>query len=869
MRSQSDQDWAATARRVSLRSRRFVASSVALMRAMPTAVSEAGKHWSGGSLVARMSWLNGGGEPNTPAGHECGSADDTEAVAADESKPETPSTTEVEDELDELEAELEGHAETIRVVLATKRVRPQTLAPPLRLFFWMALGQLLAIAVLVALHAHLGQPITAVVQVDRTLQVPVAILVTVILFLWVAWSFLLGGAIAGHWLLRAPILAVFTYVLLHNSVFAVPAVFALWLPVAVWGWALAASLVPWAARRRALGPRGAILLDRVRLWFSYTRTVPLIAGAIALYFACMMIPLGWSRWSHLASFYATDHLDSMTYFLVPVLFLAGSDLAEMSEAVADRVTSLACLPRIPWGIIVLATAFAGFIIWHSLVIGASPQVVLPWMLSQLVLVALLCGVILAIVRWADVGQWRVSSVPFLPLLVVTLLVGAGTWAWSAYANAHVAPTDAFTPREYAVHYLPAGDQTFSIAFPVLWKVARSATNNGVAGLVARSTDGEFPVTLYIAVVAPDVANISQLVEDNHSTFCRDWGGRCIGAPVMASQGTWQEEILATARYTGAIWSRVVRQQSVTITFVTLSARYAVLAPTFSDVARSWRPDGSATAPVAKVFLGSAQDVRVAELARAFPGLAGLILGGVLLVCFRRTRGLLAVTGLFLVVFGLVTLALRLSSLANLLGLRVGGLGFWVSSIQVALALGMVCAVVSILVRGRKYRRPLTHSDLYMVSALFALACGIQVTEWLYNLFAASIALTFSVEQAVVLVVGMGWDIAMSGKEITNVDGRLFPRHARVLLYLGYMILVATTVLYFSSMSYAAGGHGAADPLFDNDVWPQQGLIALGLPLLLTGFILHASRWWRLRRTVLASRARDSVAAVADLGTLPD
>jgi hypothetical protein len=129
-----------------------------------------------------------------------------------------------------------------------------------------------------------------------------------------------------------------------------------------------------------------------------------------------------------------------------------------------------------------------------------------------------------------------------------------------------------------------------------------------------------------------------------------------------------------------------------------------------------------------------------------------------------------------------------------------------------------------------------------LAALFVLLGALQLLDWIRGVYAAALDVSgrFSVLQGLLILGALLWDVLMSGKSVTNVYGRRLPRHARVLLFLGYEMLVATAVLYFSSARDHSTGH-AVDSLFDSDPWVLFGLVALGMPMLVCLFLLKAGR----------------------------
>lgn len=153
----------------------------------------------------------------------------------------------------------------------------------------------------------------------------------------------------------------------------------------------------------------------------------------------------------------------------------------------------------------------------------------------------------------------------------------------------------------------------------------------------------------------------------------------------------------------------------------------------------------------------------------------------------------------------------------------------------AAALCLVVAVVA-LVRDRPGR------DLPLVRLALVLVGGLQVLYWLLLLFQVTSAGAgrFSLVQALLVLLGLLWDVAMSGEAVTNVHGRRVPRHSRILLYFGYELLVATAILWDGTAK------GGVQP-FDTDFWVSTGLRLMGTPLLVVFFAFGVLRWWRGRR----------------------
>jgi hypothetical protein len=95
--------------------------------------------------------------------------------------------------------------------------------------------------------------------------------------------------------------------------------------------------------------------------------------------------------------------------------------------------------------------------------------------------------------------------------------------------------------------------------------------------------------------------------------------------------------------------------------------------------------------------------------------------------------------------------------------------------------------------------------------------------------------------AIVLFVSVAWDILMSGRSITNVDGVLFPRRARVYLFLGYVMLTVATIVFFGSMRGEGLEHDLARLFANTDYFVQIGIAMYGPAMLLALFVLRVGR----------------------------
>jgi hypothetical protein len=93
--------------------------------------------------------------------------------------------------------------------------------------------------------------------------------------------------------------------------------------------------------------------------------------------------------------------------------------------------------------------------------------------------------------------------------------------------------------------------------------------------------------------------------------------------------------------------------------------------------------------------------------------------------------------------------------------------------------------------------------------------------------AASLSDSTSAAQAIIVVLCLLWDFAMSGAT-TNGTGDSFPRHTRVALYGAYVLAVTAAVLLLSPLRV---GSAVQSQAFTPELFPPYGILILALPIL--------------------------------------
>jgi hypothetical protein len=96
-----------------------------------------------------------------------------------------------------------------------------------------------------------------------------------------------------------------------------------------------------------------------------------------------------------------------------------------------------------------------------------------------------------------------------------------------------------------------------------------------------------------------------------------------------------------------------------------------------------------------------------------------------------------------------------------------------------------------------------------------------------------------------------WELIFSGEMLNSGEAAsLLPRRARVLIYLGYLLLTASAALQLATLHSPSTG-GRVETV-DAETIVQAGIIELGVPLAITVFLIS----W-IRRDVAAVTATNT------------
>jgi hypothetical protein len=210
---------------------------------------------------------------------------------------------------------------------------------------------------------------------------------------------------------------------------------------------------------------------------------------------------------------------------------------------------------------------------------------------------------------------------------------------------------------------------------------------------------------------------------------------------------------------------------------------------------------------------------------------------------------LMVSAIYASLIGVVYVATSLDSVATIVhpfGISADN-SPWIGyeGLKGTAALITLAAVAVAVATGRLalWRRP--------IAMLLQLAVSLQILEWVDSLYGgaqrssggAKVTGQLALAAAVVLVLALSWEFAASGEEITNGHAPRFPRDSRLMLFLGYIVVAATTSVFFSNIgTREAGKWRVLESQFEAENYVRTGLLFLGGPLVITIFVVGFNRW---------------------------
>jgi hypothetical protein len=737
--------------------------------------------------------------------------------------------------------------------MAHRLIHWPSMSRPLKFITGLAIAQILAAAVLIVLGGvpSIGGRLPSVslyVLDNQLVSTSLPVLIATLVFLAIAWGYLLAGVAHAHPVIQVAGLTLFTVVTFTGWDSLRIDGGTLWVSVVIVAAIWAVGAITWLMHRRAhrLDPDGAG--SQVATALTFFASALLVGG---LYLNAYLTardkgaPL-------LFTFALSIQLASLGLLLIPLLIIAGADFADLAELVGNRVGAFGRHRAGPRFVFVLAAAVAlavfGYQVFyfrHSLgVIGADVAVGV---------VALAIG---GLLLWLA----RVTIRPKLPnvphgAVVLVAVISFGVLFILIFVPARDAAVAAARNKpavSYGSYAYPLVPQ-FHLDKPSAWQTTENTAPDGTVTVSLDGTAQGDPAILTVLAVPQSSVTAFTGVDGELLALTSSTGlwkgqtayldaGHDVGATRVYDVHT--VPIFEGQPYRARTWSETQRGYTWLLVAITPAKDWDFNQPVFDKMASSFAvgppvPPAETTTPnnaAASLLAGVERPETVSLGALLLLALCTLVMTRFQIG--RRFAPRVTTAAIFTTLAAVLSIAAVPNYVLDVVTNTPGHTltPFHVEGIQTLvglLSLGWIAWCL--LSRGiDELARP--------IALVLSLNIGLQILSWLYDLYTQTSGVSnFSVAQAVILVLAFLVDILLSGEGTTNRDGRLFPRSARVHLYFGYVLMTVAAILYFTTLRYQATG-GAVPSQFESDRWPQLGLIELGVPLLLTFFLINLMRW---------------------------
>lgn len=743
----------------------------------------------------------------------------------------------------------EHEVHSLRQLFRERRISVRTMEPRLRLATGAAAASLLGTVLLIALRdaapadVSLGRNNGVVTAVSQPLFIATLVLLSLGL------AYLLTGAVLASWPIAViALIVIMAEIGLHTGAFG--SVFGLDLFSLFPTWAV------WTARALLIAITllaiGVVVFDRRRGKDVARGTRLTILVAFALLFGAFFVVLKVSSpdVGHLDLFpesISTFMLD-IADLVTPLLFIAAVDFGEWGGLLGERVAAAIKVTRdkllVPVAaVIALALLAYGYArlegdqwftaarIW----IGIRTTLILAGTLVVMIVVGRLLG--LHKRRWpATLNVAGMFAAVALVLYIIAPLAGviAGKFHGVGELPEQVTPSGQYTSAaDVTVERGGKGDLAYSVLVPRGWI---RQNNNGTAIWLNAALPGKEPGKLVKGLERMLVFSLTS--DPTPEQLAAGLKTPIVGE--VEKEGEFQRFEVKINGAPAQLWMRSNgKGGSWVVEFTVSGVPQDRVEPTWKAIMETFRP---ASEPPATLEEEPA------------PSESGQ----------QRANDRLQAASFYL-----------LAPLAVLFLLLIGFLGRrWAPRLVGAMLLFVMFVVAAILYFADEYARglfgPDTHvpyvgqAGLYFAVGLLSLLAlfiplkdperrrtlrvgliGLLATVWtLVGMAAlydhALAASRIAVWAAIIVLVAMAWDVIMSGESMTNEGTRLIPRAARVLAFLGYVILVAATVLFYSGQKVTGTG-AAAEAMFEPEAITRNGLFRLAFPLAVLMFLLRFGR----------------------------
>jgi hypothetical protein len=539
-------------------------------------------------------------------------------------------------------------------------------------------------------------------------------------------------------------------------------------------------------------------------------------------------------------------LSSLVFLMWPILQVAAVDFGEWGQLTGERLTHAVARGRqqVLWITGVVATlAMAAYGYWRlqdgiGVVSGDTLLGALRGIALLGLAILLIAGLFYGLRLWGR--PWK-SGISFATLVGATALTGVILPAAVASLTgqfSHLKPAETATEKgEYApgadvlTQQGSKGPTAFSFQIPRGWIV-----HNGGDTVQANNYDGKggyvrVAVALFPVLDLP-LAEDGFKVEPEEDVSFAGWQG---------ARFTGQNET------EGYLWVRPVGNQNASGTYVVYEAVHGSFklepaTPLFKAVLTSFRGDGEAPAalPPPEKESETPEGLVHHQLALevGFGAAAAVVVLVIGLALWRRWRPQWIAWGLVLGVVSFFSLIYNGTDIGDYLFDGSFHLPH-LSRSGVLFGAGILGLATVLVVRARQqHGSRIGRLVIGGVIGLEAAIAALELMMWLYG--KALSAARISVWAAIILLVAVVWDVTMSGESMTNHGTSHLPRATRVLGFFGYTILLAGTVLFYTSEKVISTG-AAAEAFFEPEDITRNALFRIAFPVLLLAFFIRLAR----------------------------
>ena len=303
--------------------------------------------------------------------------------------------------------------------------------------------------------------------------------------------------------------------------------------------------------------------------------------------------------------------------------------------------------------------------------------------------------------------------------------------------------------------------------------------------------------------------------------------------------------------------------------------YNLAGPYFSATRESRRPSILiGPAAMTRSPNDAQQDSAIVDRLAVRTGVIWIVLasaGAVLLLCRRRHADPFKQATLFMVTVGVwIALIVLTHTLAiaghDLLRLEIGG----VQALAGLATLGYLAVYVFPRLapdrHGSSGRAGKQQAILKRIGSLFVLDCSLLLIWGAAILYgkAADFGERLAIAGSIVVVLALAWDFMFSGEMLNEGEAdSLMPQRARILAYLGYLLLTLAVVLQLGTLRSATTG--AHIGVVGVEGLVEVGIVAFGVPLAITRFLVT---WFQQESPGQQQAATDAMHPQCPLAAMP-